>query len=141
MKDIFIADDFKKESKRWRTIMIFTYSLSILFPIAVKISKKGNDITKIDIVLSFIFFFFLGSFSLYAFLYSRYYKLLIYEESIKIKTLFKEVDISINTIDKYEYKRYKRSIFYKYTLFCGDKKYFFYTRHLDEVDNFLNKKL
>ena len=133
--DIIIKDDMIKESKSWRPPMIIFYILSALFP-SVPI---WNDITMTEVILGEIFFILIGCYFLYGYLYTYKYKLIVTNEKIFLKTLFKTIEIKIENIKTYKCKRYKKSEFYQFFILCNEKKFLINTKHRDDLEKLLKK--
>ena len=133
--DIIIKDDMIKESKSWRPPMIIFYILSALFP-SVPI---WNDITMTEVILGEIFFILIGCYFLYGYLYTYKYKLIVTNEKIFLKTLFKTIEIKIENIKTYKCKRYKKSEFYQFFILCNEKKFLINTKHRDDLEKLLKE--
>ena len=80
-----INDDMIKESKIWKFPMILFFVLAVIFPSVL----IWNDIKYTEFVLGEIFFLLIGCYFLYGYLYAYKYKLIITNEEIVLKTLFK----------------------------------------------------
>lgn len=140
-----IVDNMKKECKIFIFVMILGYVLSIVFPIAIYLTKN-EKYSIYDIVAIVVSFLGLGTIGLYGFLYGFNYKIEITEEKILLKTLFKKREIYLNKLDSFICKRYRKSMFHQFKLFSKEKKYLIYTRYKDELykllkQNNINEKM
>ena len=79
----------------------------------------------------------LGTVALYGWLYASKYKLKITEEEIVVQTLFKKTLIYISDIKNYTCDRYRKSVFYQFKLFTGEKIFLVNTRYKNEFEELL----
>lgn len=136
MDSIIINDSMIKESKIWKIPMIIFYLLAALFPLALIF----NDIKTSEFILGEVFFILIGSYFLYGYLYACRYKVLVTNEKIVLKTLFKNVEIQFEDIRNYNCKRYRKSEFYQFLVFCKEKKILINTRYKDDLEVLLKNK-
>ena len=133
--DIIIKDDMLKESKLWKKPMIIAFILSALFPLV----PIWNDIFITDIILGEIFFILIGCYFLYGYLYTYKYKFIATNEKIVLKTLFKTIEIKNEDIKTYKCKRYKKSEFHQFFVFCNKKKFLINTKYRDDLEKLLKE--
>ena len=133
--DIIIKDDMIKESKSWKKPMIIAFILSVLFPLV----PIWNNISNTDVILGEIFFILIGCYFLYGYLYTYKYKIIVTNEKIVLKTLFKTIEIKIENIKTYKCKRYKKSEFYQFFILCNEKKYLINTKHREDLEKLLKE--
>ena len=136
MDSIIINDSMIKESKIWKIPMIIFYLLAALFPLALIF----NDIKTSEFILGEVFFILIGSYFLYGYLYACRYKVLVTNEKIVLKTLFKSVEIQFKDIRNYNCKRYRKSEFYQFLVFCKEKRILINTRYKDDLEVLLKNK-
>ena len=136
MDSIIINDSMIKESKIWKIPMIIFYLLAALFPLALIF----NDIKTSEFILGEVFFILIGSYFLYGYLYACRYKVLVTNEKIVLKTLFKSVEIQFKDVRNYNCKRYRKSEFYQFLVFCKEKKILINTRYKDDLEVLLKNK-
>lgn len=134
-----IIDGMKKEGKPYRNVMIFGYVFSILMPISLYFADTGRFSNR-DIILIAVAFILIGTIGLYGWLYAIKYKVEFDSEKLYLKTLFKKVEISICDINNYSCHRYRKSVFYQFTLFIKDKKVLINTRYRDEFEKVLQNR-
>ena len=96
-----INDDMVKESKIWKLPMILFFVLAVIFPFVY----ICNDIKIAEFILGEVFFLSIGCCFLYGYLYAYKYKILITNEKIVLKTLFKSIEIKFKDIKSYNFKR------------------------------------
>lgn len=58
-------------------------------------------------------------------------------EKIVLKTLFKSVEVQLKDIKNYNCKRYRKSEFYQFFVFCKEKKILINTRYKDDLEKLL----
>ena len=102
--DIIIKDDMVKESKVWKNPMIIFFVLATLFPLVL----IWNNIKTTEFILGEVFFILVGCYFLYGYLYAYKYKVLVTNEKIVLKTLFKSVEVQFKDIKTYNCKRYRK---------------------------------
>ena len=129
--DTYITDNMVNEGKTFRNVMILGYLFAVLMPLIIWLTNNERY-TNRDILLFAIAFFLVGSVGLYGWIYALKYKLMISAEKIVISTLFKEVQISISEITHYNFKRYKKSVFYQFKLSTKNGIYMISTRYCNE---------
>ena len=128
-----IKDDMVKESKAWKNPMIIFFVLAVLFPLVL----IWNDITIDEFVFGEIFFILICCYFLYGYVYTQKYKVVVTNEKIVLKTLFKSVEVQFKDIKTYNCKRYGKSEFYQFYLFIKDRKVLVNTRYKDEFKKVL----
>lgn len=133
MENIIVIDSMVKESKIWKTPMIIFYVLATIFPCVL----IWNEIKITEFVLCEVFLILLGSYFLYGYLFSYKYRLIVSNEKIVLKTLFRKIEINICNIEKYTCKRYRKSVFYQFRLFIKDKHILVNTRYKEEFESIL----
>lgn len=139
MNEILLIDDMKKESKVWLFPMILFFLLSILCPIIVKFVYQGNGFSDRDLIFAALIFILIASYFLYGYLYAIKYKVTVTTDKIILKTLFKNLQLNISDIKNYLFKRYKKSVFYQFTIFYLDQKILINTRYYGELDKILKE--
>lgn len=130
-----IIDGMKKESKLARNVMIISFSLFLL--VFVYMYVKNKKLQDKDVLSMLILYFTLGMFGFYIWLYAIKYNLKITEEKIVLKTLFRKIEIDICDIEKYTCKRYRKSVFYQFSLFIKDRRILVNTRYKEEFESIL----
>lgn len=133
--DIIFQDDMVKESKTWKNPMLLFFVLAVLFPLTL----IWNNIKITEFILGEVFFLIIGSYFLYGYLYAYKYKVVVTNEKIVLKTLFKNVEVQFKDIKNYNCKRYRKSEFYQFLVFCKEKKILIYTRYQDDLEKLLKK--
>lgn len=133
--DIIIKDDMVKESKVWKNPMIIFFVLAALFPLVL----IWNNIKTTEFILGEVFFILVGFYFLYGYLYAYKYKVVVTNEKIVLKTLFKSVEVQFKDIKTYNCKRYRKSEFYQFLVFCNEKKILINTRYRDDLEKLLKK--
>lgn len=138
MNTIQLKDDMKKESKYWAIPMIFFYILTVLVLFAGQYlyyqTKPNWEIWQYSIA-----YFIIGNFFLYCYLATIKYKIIIVDNTLIIENLFKKTEFNLADTEKYIYKRYRKSTFYRFQIYCKNKKIIFYTRYKDELINILKE--
>ena len=135
--DIIIKDDMVKESKIWKNPVIIFFALAILFPLVL----IWNNIKTTEFILGEAFFTLVGCYFLYGYLYACKYKVVVTDEKIVLKTLFKSVEVQFKDIITYNCKRYRKSEFYQFLIFCKEKKKILInTRYKDNLETLLKNK-
>ena len=84
-----------------------------------------------------MFFLLFGCYFLYGYLYVYKYKVVVTNEKIVLKTLVKSVEVQFKDIKTYNCKRYRKSKFYQFLVFCKEKKILINTRYKDEFEKVL----
>lgn len=133
--DIIFKDDMVKESKTWKNPMLLFFVLAVLFPLTL----IWNNIKITEFILGEVFFLIVGSYFLYGYLYAYKYKVVVTNEKIVLKTLFKNVEVQFKDIKTYNCKRYRKSEFYQFLVFCKEKKILINTRYKDDLEKLLKK--
>jgi len=133
--DIIFKDDMVKESKTWKNPMLLFFVLAVLFPLTL----IWNNIKITEFILGEVFFLIVGSYFLYGYLYAYKYKVVVTNEKIILKTLFKNVEVQFKDIKTYNCKRYRKSEFYQFLVFCKEKKILINTRYKDDLEKLLKK--
>ena len=133
--DIIFKDDMVKESKTWKNPMLLFFVLAVLFPLTL----IWNNIKITEFILGEVFFLIVGSYFLYGYLYAYKYKVVVTNEKIVLKTLFKNVEVQFKDIKTYNCKRYRKSEFYQFLVFCKEKKILINTRCKDDLEKLLKK--
>lgn len=133
--DIIFKDDMVKESKTWENPMLLFFVLAVLFPLTL----IWNNIKITEFILGEVFFLIVGSYFLYGYLYAYKYKVVVTNEKIVLKTLFKNVEVQFKDIKTYNCKRYRKSEFYQFLVFCKEKKILINTRYKDDLEKLLKK--
>jgi hypothetical protein len=133
--NIMMKDDMVKESNRWKLPTILFFILAVLFPLGL----IWNDIPSFEIILGEVSFLFIACYFLYGYLYTFRYKVVVTDEKIMLKTLFNNTEISLKDIQNYDYKRYRKSEFYQFRIFCNGKKILIHTRHRDDLEKLLKR--
>ena len=131
--NIIIKDDMVKESKVWKNPMIIFFVLAALFPLVL----IWNNIKTIEFILGEVFFILVGCYFLYGYLYAYKYKVVVTDEKVYLKTLFRKIELNICDIKKYTCNRYRKSVFYQFNLFINDRKVLINTRYKDEFEKVL----
>ena len=126
-------DNMKKESKAWKMPMTIFFVLAALFPLVL----IWNNIKTAEFILGEVFFILVGCYFLYGYLYAYKYKVVVTNEKIVLKTLFKSVEVQLKDIKNYNCKRYRKSEFYQFLVFCKDKKILINTRYKDDLEKLL----
>ena len=134
MDRIVFEDDMLKESKIWKKPMVCFLILSTIFPLAL----IWNDIKIGEFILGEVFLVLTWGYFLYGYLYTYKYKVTVTKERICLKTLFKHISIETKDIKNYNMKRYKKSKFYQFSIFCEDEKILINTRFKDELERLLD---
>ena len=132
---ILMKDDMIKESKRWKIPMILFFALSALFPFAL----IWNDMKTSEFIAGEIFFILMGCYFLYGYSYTYQYKVIVTNEKIVLKTLFKNTEIELKDIKTYHCKRYGKSEFYQFSILGKDKKILIHTRYQDDFEKLLKE--
>ena len=135
--DSIIKDDMVKESKVWKTPMILFFVLTALFPLVL----IWNNIKTTEFILGEVFFILVGCYFLYGYLFAYKYKVVVTNEKIVVKTLFKSVEVQFKDIKTYNCKRYRKSEFYQFLVFCNEKKLLINTRYKDDFEKLLKNKI
>lgn len=135
--DIIIKDDMLKESKVWKKPMIIFLVLSVLFPLVL----IWKNIKVTEFILGEVFFILVGFYFFYGYLYAYKYKVVVTNEKIVLKTLFKSVEVQFEDIKTYNSKRYRKSEFYQFLVFCEEKKILINTRYKDDFEKLLKNKV
>lgn len=86
--EIKLEDSWKKESKRWGGIAVFVGLIAIFVPIGL-FFWGGSDSPATDSINAAILLGLLFLIALYGFLYSFLYRIIVIENKIIRKTLFK----------------------------------------------------
>ena len=133
--DIIFKDDMVKESKTWKNPMLLFFVLAVLFPLTL----IWNNIKITEFILGEVFFLIVGSYFIYGYLYAYKYKVVVTNEKIVLKTLFKNVEVQFKDIKTYNCKRYRKSEFYQFLVFCKEKKILINTRYKDDLEKLLKK--
>ena len=133
--DIIFKDDMVKESKTWKNPMLLFFVLAVLF----QLTLIWNNIKITEFILGEVFFLIVGSYFLYGYLYAYKYKVVVTNEKIVLKTLFKNVEVQFKDIKTYNCKRYRKSEFYQFLVFCKEKKILINTRYKDDLEKLLKK--
>ena len=133
--DIIFKDDMVKESKTWKNPMLLFFALAVLFPLTL----IWNNIKITEFILGEVFFLIVGSYFLYGYLYAYKYKVVVTNEKIILKTLFKSVEVQFKDIKTYNCKRYRKSELYQFLVFCKEKKILINTRYRDDLEKLLKK--
>ena len=134
--DIIIKDDMVKESKTWKNPMIIFLALAALFPLVL----IWNNIKTTEFILGEVFFILVGCYFLYGYLYAYKYKVVVTNEKIVLRTLFKSVEVQVKDIKTYNCKRYRKSEFYQFLVFWNEKKILINTRYKDDLEKLLKDK-
>ena len=135
---MYIVDGMKNEGKLFKFITIFGFILSCLMPLAIYwTNDESYDNT--DIVLYAVVFFIMGLVGLYGWLYSIKYRIEITDEKIKLKTLFRKIEIDIVDVKKYSCSQYRKSVFYQFKLYINNKNIVISTRYVNELKAILEK--
>ena len=135
--DSIIKDDMVKESKVWKTPMILFFVLTALFPLVL----IWNNIKTTEFILGEVFFILVGCYFLYGYLFTYKYKVVVTNEKIVVKSLFKSVEVQFKDIKTYNCKRYRKSEFYQFLVFCNEKKLLINTRYKDDFEKLLKNKI
>lgn len=130
-----IIDGMRKESAIPRNIMIFAYTL-VLSTFGYMYVNNKSFFDK-DILTMFLVSFVSGTMCLYGWLYALKYRVEFDDEKVKLKTLFRKIELNICDIEKYTCSRYRKSVFYQFVLYAKDKKVLINTRFVDEFDRIL----
>ena len=133
---MIILDDMKKEGRRFGSVAILGYILSIsilLFGFFTDFEKYSRR----DVSIIFVFCFVIGTICLYSWLYALKYKLEITEDEVAIRTLFKRTQIYISEITNYTCTRYRKSVFYQFRLFTDNRTILVNTRYKNEFEELL----
>lgn len=134
--DIVIQDDMVKESRLWKPPTILFFVVAALFPLVL----IGDDIKTIEFIFGEAFFILIGCYFLYGYLYARQYKVVVTNEKIVLKTLFKNTEVQLQDIKYYNCKRYKKSELYQFFISCPEKKILISTRYKDGLEKSIKKK-
>ena len=136
-----LKDDMKKESNVCLAPIILFFAFALIVPIVIKFIYQGDGFSDKDILLSSVLFILLGCYFLYLYLYAVTYSLTVTTDKIKLKTLFRKTDLNLSDIKQYQYKRYRKSVFYQFTFFYADKKIVINTRYQDALVRILEHSL
>ncbi len=132
-----IIDGMKKEGKVWKLLMLFGFTMGVLLPSASYLQKilglyVNKDPIDKNMFKMALLFLLVGIYGLYGWLYSIKYKLDITEDTIIIRSLFRNTQVNIKDITEYTFERYRKSVFYQFKLFINGKKIVLSTRYKDE---------
>lgn len=131
-----IYDGMKKEGKRFLYICIVSFimlALSFLLSYLKNKSLFNKDMFIVQLILfTFIIL------TLYYWIYSINYNVIINQEKISVKSLFSKKTIRYSNIESYKCKRYFKSNFYMFTFAVNGKKHTIYTRYKNELVVILN---
>ena len=130
--EIKLEDSWKKESKRWGGIAVFVGLIAIFVPIALYF-WGGSDSSATDSINAAILLGLLFLIALYGFLYSFLYRIIVIENKIIRKTLFKSVEIEFSKIQSFQCKRYSRSELYLFSFNIDGRKEKIYTRYKEQM--------
>ncbi len=133
-----MIDGMKKEGKPFLRVMIFSYIMTILMPLAIYLTHNERYTNK-DILLCGIIWVIIGSFCLYGWLYAVKYRLEFNDEKVYLKTLFNKIELNISDIKNFSCKRYLKSSFYQFSLYTKNKKVLVNTRYRDEFIQILRE--
>lgn len=134
MSSASITDSFEKESKFWKFPMIVFVILACLCPLSLIMEE-----TKIqEFIVQESFFLLAVVYFLYAFCWAKNYHVLVFDNRIIIKTLFKRKEIGIGEVTSYSCKKYRKTVFYQFELHTGKSKTILYTRFKDDFEKILN---
>ena len=140
--DIIFKDDMVKESKTWKNPMLLFFVLAVLFPLTL----IWNNIKITEFILEEVFFLIVAEKGAVI----PQYKTVgaagadicaFVNEKIVLKTLFKNVEVQFKDIKTYNCKRYRKSEFYQFLVFCKEKKILINTRYKDDLEKLLDKVL
>ena len=134
MKGI-MNDDMVKESEIWKKPMALFFILAAMFPFVL----IWNEMKTLEFVLGEAFFILIGCNFLYRYLYACKYKIIVNGEKINLKTLFKNIEIEFKDVKTYHCKRYRKSQFYRFTVFYKDQRICIYTRFKNELEELLKE--
>ena len=130
-----IIDGMKKEGKLSLVLTIFALTLFLLTLVFMHKNNKSFQDREVRIILLVCGTFML--FGFYAWLYSLKYKIIISDTHVSLTTLFVKKEIDLCDVEKYTCERYKKSVFYQFTLFINGKKLLINTRYKEEFENIL----
>ena len=130
-----IKDDMVKESKIWKNPMIIFFVLAILFPLVL----IWKNIKTTEFILGEVFFILVGCYFLYGYLYAYKYKVVVTNEKIALKTLFKSIEVQFKDIKTYNCKRYRKSEFYQFYCFFNGNQILINTRYKDDFIDILKE--
>jgi hypothetical protein len=132
-----INDGMKKEGIPFRTITIVSFALFLLTFVYMFLNNKSlYDKEALSMFLMFLMFAIIG---LYGWLYSANYRVVINNTQILLKTLFCNKQYNICDVEKYTCNRYKKSVFYQFTLFIKGKRVLVNTRYKEEFETILRE--
>lgn len=135
MSNIIIRDGMAKESKVWKIPMLLFFALSALFPFTL----IWRSIEPIDFILGELMVILIGCYFLYEFLYSLKYEIVVTNDKLVLKTLFSEKTINLKDVTAYSYKRYKKTQFYQFLIFCQDDSIRVNTRFKNDLEEVLKE--
>ena len=133
-------DDMKKEGRPFKMTMMGGYVLTILSPLSVLLSSYINY-TKKEVLIITLAYFLIGTFGLYGWLYSKTYEVKFNREEIVVKSLLKRTDIQIKEITQYTCQRYRKSVFYQFSILTNGKKIVVNTRHVNELKDMIDSQI
>lgn len=131
-----VIDDMKKESKALKRWMIVLYIAGISFIVSMWL-QFDKELLYAYIIISVAVIIYL-IYILYWWFCVKKYRIEIDDEKVYIETLFERMEIQMKDIEKYSYKRYRRSPLFKFYLFVQGKRYLIYTRFKWELEIILN---
>ena len=110
--------------------MIFCGCIAVLCPLVFYFKYANTESVLMDtlkVAAIFAVFFLI---SLYMFLYALIYRVETYTDRIIYRSLFRKVEISINTIKTFKFIRYYKTGFYQYKIcYANDKHIKISTKH------------
>ncbi len=133
-----LTDGMKTEGKSCRNTMIMIYICTALIPV-LKTFGVFSSFSDKDILLITIYCFLLGTVALYGWLYALKYRLVVTQDKVEVKTLFRKYEVNLGDIKYYTCQRYKKSAFYQFRLFIDGTGILVTTRYKDDFIKILTE--
>ncbi len=131
-----IIDGMKKEGRPFKYSMLVGYVLAIVMPLSIYLTND-DKYTHNDLISFAVAWVVFGTLGLYGWLYTIHYRVAFDNEKVRLKTLFKDIQLNVCDIEKYTCKRYRKSVFYQFHLFVNGKKVLINTRYKDQFERIL----
>lgn len=145
-KLIFEDNELKERKTNNKRFLIGLLVIVVLFLFACMFFYLQNEEKSFDYEPKYILIIaiFILSYLLvweYMSLYSKKYRLLVYDDKIVKESLFGSITILYPMIKSYSYKKYSlKSDFYVFTLYLNKKRVSIYTRYYNEFIAVLKTK-
>ena len=141
MGKLIFTDDRKKYSYAFIIFMVFATIGSVLFPVTYTFYFHA---AKAEIIKVSIIFPLTDLIAFFAFLYCHFYKLEVYEDAIKLRTLYRKIEINLSDIERFSSTKYGLSTYYMfkiYTKLSKPKSIVVYTKHYYEFTKLLSEQM